>query len=164
MSAILCQICPENIMTIDVITVTINNLILWNVHNAIKILLKVLQINDMYCNGLHTLSRVRVPPMLAKVCGIKKAQLQCWLSRGHQVLSPRGESEESVVCRHWNVKARYPLWLWNPGQTSSGGQNRNNSGSTKMTYVLPIFPKIFLFLNHAKRCKGDGVIGNVQLG
>ena len=34
-------------MTIDVITVTINKLMPRNVHNAIKILLKVLQINDM---------------------------------------------------------------------------------------------------------------------
>ena len=34
-------------MAIDVITVTINKLMPRNVHNAIKILLKVLQINDM---------------------------------------------------------------------------------------------------------------------
>ena len=59
-----------------------------------------------------------------------------WLGHhaGRQEVSgcpTRGESEESITHRHWNMQARDRPWLWNPGQTLVGVQNRSNSGSLK---------------------------------
>ena len=54
----------------------------------------------------------------------------------------RGESEESFTCRRRSMQARDQLWLWKPGQTSSGVQNRGYHWPYKKNWFSPKSQKV----------------------